>query len=87
VGTFTALPSITVGIYILVQWPQLVRGVSIRFFKFAGVHTISYLLLLYFTLGKPLCLVAPFCFRARSYKRADMGTKEEVKPNFRTPPR
>jgi hypothetical protein len=55
-GTFTGLPSITVKMYRLVQWPQLVRGVSIWFLS--GVQLLFLMVRLYFG-GSRVCLVTP----------------------------
>jgi hypothetical protein len=56
VGTLLGLPSITARIYILVQWPQLVRGVSIWFLS--GVQLL-YLMVLFYLGEAPECLVTP----------------------------
>jgi hypothetical protein len=62
VGTFAGLPSITARIYILVQWPQLVRCVSIWFLS--GVQLVSYGPILFG--GSPVGLVTPYS--ARPYR-------------------
>jgi hypothetical protein len=55
-------PSITAGIYILVQWPQLVRGVSIWFLS--GVQLL-YLMVLFYLGEAPECLVTPWFLHVR----------------------
>jgi hypothetical protein len=76
-STLLGLPLITAGIYILVQWPQLLRGVSIWFLS--GVQLL-YLMVL-FNLGEaPECLVTPLFLHARvGAGRLQVGTLPRVR--------
>jgi hypothetical protein len=64
-GTLLGLPSITIGIYRLVQWPQLVPGVSIWFLS--GVQLLY--LMAQFTLGEAVCALQPLVLHVHSAVR------------------